>query len=95
LVKKAYYDGQYSYGLILMDCSMPIMDGYTATESIRAYARKKSLLQPRVVACTGHVEEEYVQKAFRYEMDEVVAKPANIDVIMEILKESLEVVAKK
>ena len=31
-----------------------------------------------VVACTGHIEEEYIQKAWRHEMDEVVAKPINL-----------------
>ena len=42
-----------------------------------------------VVACTGHTEEEYIQKAWRHEMDEVVAKPINIKVIKEILQEIL------
>lgn len=40
-----------------------------------------------IVACTGHSENEYVKKAWRHQMDEVVAKPANIEVISEILKE--------
>ena len=31
-----------------------------------------------IVACTGHNEEEYTQKAWRHEMDEVVAKPLNL-----------------
>lgn len=43
-----------------------------------------------IVACTGHTEDEYIQKAWRYQMDEVVAKPANIEVIKTILKEMIE-----
>ena len=40
-----------------------------------------------IVACTGHTEEEYIKKAWRYEIDEVVPKPTNIQVIKEILQE--------
>ena len=31
MVKKAFALKQFSYGLILIDCSMPIMDGYEAS----------------------------------------------------------------
>jgi CheY-like chemotaxis protein len=54
---------------------MPIMDGYTATDKIRSL---KNIQQPMIVACTAHSETEYIKKAFRHQMDEVVAKPANI-----------------
>ena len=27
----------YSYGIIFMDCSMPIMDGYTSSKEIRKF----------------------------------------------------------
>ena len=40
-----------------------------------------------IIACTGHTEPEYIQKAFDHEMDEVVAKPVPIDVIADILEE--------
>ena len=31
----------YKYSLIFMDCSMPILDGYAATDKIRFYLRNK------------------------------------------------------
>jgi CheY-like chemotaxis protein len=63
-VKKALNAGNYSYGLILMDCSMPIMDGFEATDNIRNLLRKDNILQPMIIACTGHTEDEYIHKAW-------------------------------
>ena len=49
-----------------MDCSMPIMDGYEATDKIRKFHRTHLLNQPMIVACTGHSEAEYIKKAWRH-----------------------------
>ena len=48
-----------------------------------------------IVACTGHTEPEYIQKAWRYEMDEVVPKPTDIEIIKNILNDILVINDKK
>lgn len=45
-----------------------------------------------IVACTGHVENEYILKAWRFGMDEVVPKPATEAVIREILQDIVIIV---
>ena len=55
-----------------MDVSMPIMNGFVTTEKIREFVRINQLIQPMIVACTGHTEEEYIQKAWKYKIDEVI-----------------------
>ena len=43
-----------------------------------------------IVACTGHTEIDYIKKAWRHQMDEVVPKPANVAIIQCILNEMVE-----
>ena len=67
---------EYSnYSLILMDCNMPVMDGYEATGKIRQYLFNKGLLQPIIIAVTGHTENMYIQRALDCGMNEVIFKP--------------------
>jgi len=51
------------YDLILMDCNMPFLDGYQATEQIREFLFDKDLRQPIITAITGHTEQLYVDRA--------------------------------
>jgi len=36
------------------------MDGYEASSEIRDFYLTKKVPQPLIVACTGHVEEEFI-----------------------------------
>ena len=82
-IKNSHFNRKepYHYALIFMDLSMPIMDGYQASDKIRAFVKAKNMQQPMIIACTGHVQEEFIQKAWRYQIDEVLAKPADPEII--------------
>jgi len=74
-----------NYELILMDCQMPMMDGYEATQMIREYVHSKGLPQPIIIAVTGHCEDSYVKRAIASGMNEVSSKPVDLKLIKEVL----------
>lgn len=66
---------------------MPVMDGYEATSEIREFYRQNQVMQPMIVACTGHVEEQFIMKAWMHEIDEILPKPVKSEILKEIIKE--------
>ena len=77
-----------TYDLILMDIQMPIMDGYEATRRIRALEDPERSSVP-IVAMTANAFEEDRQKAMEAGMNAHVAKPIDIEKLMETLKDIL------
>ena len=73
-----------------MDCNMPLMDGFEATDMIRNFISGTELPQPIVIASTGHVDEEYMKKIWSHSMDEFLMKPTNIEILRDILSEYIE-----
>ena len=69
---------------------MPIKDGYEVARDIRQFYRDKQAPQPMIVACTGHVEDEFIKKAWLYEIDEIIPKPVSKDMLMSIFNEILQ-----
>ncbi len=72
------------YDLILMDIQMPVMDGYTATEKIRAMDNDKSKLP--IIAMTANAFEEDRKKALQVGMNGHLAKPIDIERMMTLLR---------
>ncbi|MBT4838123.1 MAG: response regulator [Methylococcales bacterium] len=78
------------YNLILMDCQMPIMDGYDATKMIRLleHTEKRSPAIP-VIALTANAFEEDKQKCLLAGMNDVVTKPIEMDQLVKTIKHFL------
>ena len=77
-----------TYDLILMDIQMPIMDGYEATRQIRALEDSARSSIP-IVAMTANAFDEDRQKAIEAGMNGHVAKPIDIEKLMDTLKDIL------
>ncbi len=74
--------GTYKY--ILMDIMMPVKDGFAATRDIRALNRSDAR-DVKIIACTANAFEEDMKKAFESGMDDFVAKPVDMDSLLEKL----------
>ncbi|GAA5317354.1 MAG: hypothetical protein AseanaTS_25590 [Candidatus Pelagadaptatus aseana] len=65
------------YQAILMDCDMPIMDGFEATRMIRDIEREEQRPHSNICALTAHALSELVEQCFIAGMDDHLAKPIN------------------
>ncbi len=76
---------QNSYGLILMDCLMPEMDGYQTTKEIR---RNEVTTQTHIpiIALTGHELVADRDKCLAIGMDSYLSKPIEIGTLVQTLR---------
>lgn len=79
---------QEQFDLILMDCSMPVMDGYEATGKIRALPAPANTIP--IVALTANALEGDELKCLNAGMNDYVAKPLRMDQIQKILSKWLQ-----
>ena len=75
-----------SYGLILMDINMPVLDGCKATKIIRTLLYESKIDQPIICGVTGHTEQEYIDKCITYGMNKVFSKPLNSSLLKDLLQ---------
>jgi hypothetical protein len=73
------------FDLILMDCEMPVMDGYEASRRIRKLEAEQNLPAIPILALTAHALEEHSQQAIRSGMNHHIAKPVNFETLQDTL----------
>ena len=64
--------------IILMDVSMPEMNGYEATKAIRSAEKTRGLPHTPIVALTAHTLKGDEEKCLEAGMDDFASKPISI-----------------
>ncbi|MCI9485641.1 MAG: response regulator [Lachnospiraceae bacterium] len=76
------------YDAVLMDVQMPVMNGYEATKAIRAMPRRDVKTLP-IIAMTANAMEEDKEAALKSGMNAHVAKPLDMELLMNVLHQFL------
>ncbi len=82
-------ENQDAFDLILMDCQMPILDGYEATRSIRQRARQLGRPAVPILALTAHALEGERERCLEAGMDGYLTKPIRSAALYAALLEQL------
>jgi CheY-like chemotaxis protein len=77
---------QRSVDLVLMDCQMPVLDGYAATRRIREREERLGLPRVPILALTADAFTENAQRAVAAGMDGYLAKPYTHAQLRELLE---------
>lgn len=81
--------GAGRYDLILMDIQMPHMNGYEATRAIRSLKEPEKANIP-IIAMTANAFEEDRRSAIEAGMNAHIAKPIDVNILLETLSEILK-----
>jgi signal transduction histidine kinase/DNA-binding response OmpR family regulator len=93
---RAFADSHYD--LVLMDCQMPEMDGFTATAAIRAHEAQRNASGPAgdgrpghvpIVALTAHAMKSDRDASLAAGMDDHLSKPFSLEMLQAVLRKWL------
>ena len=77
------------YDVVLLDISMPILDGYEAARQIRAIEAKTGQRPSVLVAVTAHAMQEAREQSLAAGMDRHLGKPYLVEQLQEVVERTL------
>ena len=72
------------FDLIFMDCQMPVMDGYVATQKLKAMMKSGEVFNTPIIAVTANALMSDRRKCIDAGMDDFMAKPVRLKQLDEI-----------
>ncbi|MFT3929768.1 MAG: ATP-binding protein [Spongiibacteraceae bacterium] len=86
-VLAAYCKSPQRFDVILMDCEMPVLDGFGATRAIRAFEHKQGTTAIPIIALTAHAFREQQAKCLEAGMDRYLSKPVTLATLTQALQQ--------
>ncbi|GAA0855048.1 hybrid sensor histidine kinase/response regulator [Aliiglaciecola litoralis] len=80
---------QNDYDLILMDCQMPVMDGFSATKAIRQLQAQGKVEPTLIVALTAGMGSGFEQECMDSGMDDCMLKPFTAAQLLDTLRKHI------
>lgn len=84
-----YTNNANQYDLVLMDCEMPVMNGYEAARAIREFEDLNDIPDTPIIALTAHALAEHRALALESGMNDHITKPVEFQVLKDKLAEVL------
>lgn len=76
---------KHDFDLVLMDCQMPVMDGYETTKAWRRIEAERALPRLPIIAMTANAMAEDRQRCLDADMDDYLSKPVDRKLLEQIM----------
>lgn len=79
-----------NYNVVLMDCQMPVMDGFEATRKMRSHESESGNERTPIIALTANASDEDREACLDSGMDDFLVKPMRIKAVIDVFSRYLD-----